>query len=108
MKKILIRVFIVLFILWFVVFCINIYRSSQDLRPILCKTSFIYQDGGSAEFYNIGYKVNYYCYMGAPYTNSPYGPDQNSLYLPTVKITKIGFYGMKFDKEKYAPMGREP
>lgn len=74
MKKI-IKWIIVIFLLWIIIFTINLKLTKNQHKPILCiKIPNIWPDSRSSVYYGLGYKIYYFfVWEDFEYEGSRYG-----------------------------------
>jgi len=82
-KKILRITLVVLVMVWVAMFITDFITTKLNTKPMFCLGHNTYDDGGSGEYYGLGYKVNVWCYLSA----------EEGLLV----ISEIGGYSMEFD-----------
>lgn len=73
----------VLLIIWGTMFLTDFITTKLNTKPIFCIGHNTYDDGGSGEYYGLGYKVNVWCYL--------------SVEEGLLVISEIGTYSREFD-----------
>ena len=83
-----IKILFIIILIWLAMFSIDFIRASNNQNPIFVLFTASIQDGGSAEFYCLGYKVIKYVSLD----------DSTIGYKPKIINMKVGTYFMPFDK----------
>lgn len=83
-----IKLLLGIILIWGIIFSIDALRTTNKKNPIFVLFTASIQDGGSAEFYCLGYKIIKYVEL----------VDSDNGYNPRVINMKIGTYFMPFDK----------